>query len=185
MTWSPHQNAAQIRFLLWSCFSYRGSSKGGTVSFTDGFRVCDEALSQQPDASKTLLHTFQPSTAWPGHVGVEVKREGGHASLRDFILIQDDIWNVPDLPHAPSLLLLLNPNALPGPCSCSRLIYSYCWASGSTPCLRTWFYHCGTPFSPFNLNITPSTSRIFKKNVLIDTRILIAPLIFTGNPGAH
>lgn len=40
----------------------------------DGFRGGQEAPSRQPDAPKTLLHTFHPPTVWPWH---ELRGWGG------------------------------------------------------------------------------------------------------------
>lgn len=49
---------------------------GRWLSLGDGFRGREEAPSRQPDASKTLLHTFHLSTAWPRHEGIQMKRMG-------------------------------------------------------------------------------------------------------------
>lgn len=48
-------------------------------SLRDGFRGCEVAPSWQSDASETHLHTFHPSTAWPGHVGITTKSRGSVA----------------------------------------------------------------------------------------------------------
>lgn len=61
---------------------------GRRLSLRDGFRGCEEAPSRQPDASKTLLHTFHLSTAWPRHEGIQMKRMGSTVVCRISILFK-------------------------------------------------------------------------------------------------
>ena len=107
------------------------------LSLRDGFRVCEEAPSWQPDASETLLHTFHLSTAWPGHAGIKMKRRGsvvvwGSHSYSRWHLIGTWLTSYTFITSSPESL-----NASPEPhSSCLEVIfYLASLKSATAPCL--------------------------------------------------